>query len=103
MAPRKAKRSVSVDPRVLEKLRRQLKREQAADRRDTIRVDPELDEAIEAYVAEVKRANPDARMDRGKLWRTAAREYLGLAPKASAGGVPETEYVPIEQLEMQPA
>lgn len=94
------KRVRHVNEQVLQKLKRQIKREQAAERRDTIRVDPELDEAIEAYVAEINKADPAAKMDRGKLWRTAAREYLGLSPKVIAGGV---EYVPIEKLEMQPA
>jgi hypothetical protein len=89
-----AKKPMQVDKRVLQKLRKQIKREQASGRRDTIRVDPELDEAIEAYVSELNKADPTVRMDRGKLWRTAAREYLGIAPKANAG----VQYVPIEEL-----
>lgn len=94
MAPKRVRQ---VNEQVLRKLKRQIKREQAAERRDTIRVDPELDEAIELYVTEINKSDPAAKMDRGKLWRTAAREYLGLSPKAKAGVV-EVEYVPIENL-----
>ena len=89
-----------VNEAVLRKLKQQIKREQPADKRDMIRVDPELDEAIEAYINEVKSDDPSSKIDRGVFWRTAAREYLGLTPKASAGAKAriETHYVPIEEL-----
>lgn len=89
-----------VNASVMKKLKQQIKREQPAEKRDMIRVDPELDEAIEAYINEVKREEPRVKIDRGMVWRTAAREFLGLAPKASAGGKAPTkiEYVPIEEL-----
>ena len=92
------KNKVSKD--VLQKLKRQIKREQPAEKRDTIRVDPELDETIDAYIEEVRRDDPESKIDRGTIWRTAAREYLGLSPKARAGAMQkgETRYVPIEEL-----
>ncbi len=90
-----------VDSRVLTKLREQIKREQPAERRDTIRVDPELDEAIDAYVAEVNKIDPEIKMDRGKFFRTAAREYLGLLPKAVAATRKNgLIYEPIETLQI---
>ena len=89
-----------VNDAVLQKLKQQIKREQPTDKRDMIRVDPELDEAIEAYINEVKRSEPSSKIDRGVFWRTAAREYLGLTPKVSAGAKAraETQYIPIEEL-----
>ena len=71
----------TVDATVVKKLSRDINREQPAVKRDMIRVDLELDEAIEAYIEEVKRKEPKKKIDRGIFWRTAAREYLGLSPK----------------------
>jgi hypothetical protein len=89
-----------VNDAVLKKLKQQIKREQPADKRDMIRVDPELDEAIDAYISEVKRDDPGSKIDRGVFWRTAAREYLGLTPKVSAGAKAKADihYIPIEEL-----
>jgi hypothetical protein len=89
-----------VNDAVLKKLRQQIKREQPADRRDTIRVDPELDEAIDTYINEIRREDPGSKIDRGTIWRTAAREYLGLTPKVSAGAKTRDDirYIPIEEL-----
>jgi hypothetical protein len=92
----------AINEEVLNRLKQQIKRELPAEKRDTIRVDPELDEAIDAYVDEIKRENPNAKVDRAAVWRTAAREYLGLTPKEAAGATKNaksrTEYVPIEEL-----
>jgi len=90
-------KQATVNAKVIQKLRRQLKREQPAERRDTIRVDPELDEAIEAYVSEINKSSA-TKMDRGKLWRLAAREYLGLTPAPKEVAHPSVQYVPIEEM-----
>jgi hypothetical protein len=89
-----------VNEEVLRKLKHQIKREQPAEKRDTIRVDPELDEAIDAYIDEIKRGEPGSKIDRGTIWRTAVREYLGLTPKATAGqrSADDPHYIPIEDL-----
>jgi hypothetical protein len=94
----KVKRAARVDPEVLGELEEGLKTE-TKDKVLFVRLDAELDEAMQSYLAEIRRTNPKA--DSSKAARAILRKFFRINGPKGVGRTPTNvgfTYVQLEEL-----
>ena len=94
----KGKRATRVDPEVLGELEEGLKTE-LKDRVLFVRLDAELDEAMQEYLAEIRKTNP--KVDSSKAARAILRKFFRVNPPKGASRAPTDvgfRYVQLEEL-----